>query len=108
VVVNGEAVERKEIVADGSEHEVAFTVPIKKSSWVALRILPSSHTNPVFVVVEDKPIRASKKSAEWCLQATEKCWTEKKKAIRKEELAEAEKAYDFARAAYRKIAEEAD
>ena len=26
-------------------------MPIKKSSWVALRIYPSSHTNPVFVVV---------------------------------------------------------
>jgi hypothetical protein len=108
VVVNGEAVDRKEIVADGSEQEVKFSVPIKKSSWVALRILPSSHTNPVFVVVEDKPIRASKKSAEWCLQATDKCWTEKKKAIRKEELAEAEKAYDFARSAYKKIAEESE
>jgi hypothetical protein len=108
VVVNGEAVDRKEIVADGSEQEVKFSVPIKKSSWVALRILPSSHTNPVFVLVDDKPIRASKKSAEWCLQATEKCWIEKKKAIRKDELADAEKAYDFARAAYKKIAGESD
>jgi hypothetical protein len=108
VVVNGEVVDKKEIVADGSEQEVKFSVPIKKSSWVALRILPSSHTNPIFVVVDDKPIRASKKSAEWCLQATDKCWSEKKKAIRKDELADAEKAYDFARAAYKKIAEESD
>jgi hypothetical protein len=108
VVVNGEPVDRKEVVADGSEQEVKFSVPIKKSSWVALRILPSSHTNPVFVLVDDKPIRASKKSAEWCLQATDKCWIEKKKAIRKDEQADAEKAYDFARAAYKKVAEESD
>jgi hypothetical protein len=60
------------------------------------------------VLVDDKPIRASKKSAEWCLQATDKCWIEKKKAIRKDELADAEKAYDFARAAYKKVAEESD
>src|SRR5262249_37817549 len=51
VVVNGRPVDRKEIVADGSEQEVTFTVPVKSSGWVALRILPSSHTNPVFVVV---------------------------------------------------------
>jgi hypothetical protein len=101
-------VDRKEVVADGSEQEVKFSVEIKKSSWVALRILPSSHTNPVFVLVDDKPIRASKRSAEWCLQAVDKCWLEKKKAIRKEELADAEKAYDHARAAYKKIAEESE
>ena len=35
------------------------TCQIKQSSWVALRIYPSSHTNPVFVLVGGKPIRAS-------------------------------------------------
>jgi hypothetical protein len=108
VVVNGEAVDRTEIVADGSEQEVKFSVPIKKSSWVALRILPSSHTNPVFVLVDDKPIRAGKPSAEWCLKAVDKCWIEKKKTMRKDELADAEKAYDHARAEYKKIAGECD
>ena len=29
----------------------AFPLAIERSSWVALRILPSSHTNPIFVVV---------------------------------------------------------
>ncbi|HTU23277.1 MAG TPA: CehA/McbA family metallohydrolase [Gemmataceae bacterium] len=103
VVVNGQPVARKEIVADGSEQEVTFRVPIQASSWVALRIFPSSHTNPVFVLVGDKPIRASKRSAEWCLKAVDQCWRQKKRAIRKSELAEAEKAYDHARAAYKKI-----
>ena len=106
VVVNGVAVDHKEIVADGTEQEVTFNVPIKESSWVCLRILPSSHTNPVFVLVDDKPIRASKRSAEWCLKAVDKCWEQKKKAIRAAELAGAEEAYDKARAAYKKIAEE--
>jgi hypothetical protein len=73
---------------------------------VCLRILPSSHTNPVFVVLGDKPIRASKKSAEWCLKAIDECWKQKRKLIREGERAEAEAAFDKARAAYRKIQEE--
>ena len=45
-------------------------------------VLPSSHTNPVFVLVGDRPIRASRRSAEWCLDAVDVCWEQKKKAIR--------------------------
>jgi hypothetical protein len=103
VIVNGRAVERKEIVADGSEQQVSFQVPMEKSSWVCLRIFPSSHANPVFVTVGDKPIRASRRSAEWCLKAIDKCWKEKVRLIRPAERDEAAKAYDVARAAYRKI-----
>ena len=88
---------------DGSEQEVSFEVPIKQSSWVCLRIFPSSHTNPVFVLVGDKPVRASKRSAEWCLTGIDNCWREKVKLIRPGERAEAEKAYEQARVAYRKI-----
>jgi len=107
VVVNGFPVQQKEIVADGSEQEVTFDVPIKQSSWVALRILPSSHTNPVFVLVGDQPIRASKRSAEWCLKGIDKCWQEKQPRIRESERADAAAAYEKARAAYRRILAEA-
>jgi hypothetical protein len=106
VVVNGVAVDHKDVVADGSEQEVTFSVPIQSSSWVCLRIFPSSHTNPVWVVVGDKPVRASKKSAEWCVQAVDKCWEQKKGKIRDKERPDAEKAFDEARAAYKKIAGE--
>src|SRR5262249_23834976 len=51
VVVNGVAVDKKEVLADGKEQTVEFTVPVKASSWVCLRVFPSSHTNPVFVLV---------------------------------------------------------
>jgi hypothetical protein len=110
VVVNGEAVDRKEITADGSEQTVEFAVPIQKSSWVCLRIFPTSHTNPVFVLVGDKPIRASKKSADWCLKAIDKCWEQKAPNILgktgsergKRELAEARAAYDQAKEEYKK------
>ena len=115
VMVNGHAVDKKEIEADGSEQEVAFDVPINESSWVCLRIFPSSHTNPVFVLVGDKPIRTSKRSAEWCLKAIDKCWQEKTQPkrnfgqkIREKEQPTAKEAYDKAREQYRKILAESE
>jgi hypothetical protein len=113
VVVNGQAVDKKEVEADGAEQEVTFEVPIKESSWVCLRIFPSSHTNPVFVLVGDKPIRVSKRSAEWCLKAIDKCWQEKTnpknpyaQKIREKEQPAAKEAYDKARVEYRRILQE--
>jgi hypothetical protein len=108
VVVNGQPVGKTEITADGSIQGVSFDVPIKKSSWVALRIYPSSHTNPVFVSVGGKPIRASKRSAEWCLKSVDQCWSKKEPAIRATEKEEARRAYEAARDAYRKILAESD
>jgi hypothetical protein len=107
VIVNGRPVARREIEADGKVRDVAFDVPIERSSWVALRILPSSHTNPVFVLVGNKPIRASKKSAEWCLKSVDQCWSQKERAIRPAEREDAKKAYEVAREAYRKVLAEA-
>ena len=43
-----------------SVQDLTFDYTPEQSSWVALRIFPSSHTNPVFVEVDGKPIRASK------------------------------------------------
>jgi hypothetical protein len=103
LVVNGEAVARTEVSADGSMQGVSFDVPIKKSSWVALRIYPSSHTNPIFVTVDGKPVRVSKKSAEWCLKSVDQCWSKKEPAIRAAEKEEARKAYEVARDAYKRI-----
>jgi hypothetical protein len=48
LVVNGNPVARQKILADGTTHELVFQACITKSSWVALRILASSHTNPFF------------------------------------------------------------
>src|SRR5579871_2286976 len=101
LVVNGESVARREIDADGVQRPVTFDYKIDRSSWVALRILPSSHTNPIFVTVGDRPIRASRKSAEWCLKAVDQCWAQKGPHIRLEERGEAERTYEAAREAYR-------
>ena len=106
LIVNGLPVARQEIEADGALNDLEFDAPIERSSWVALRILPSSHTNPVFVIVDDKPIRASRKSAEWCLKAVDQCWSQKERGYRDSEKDAAREAYDVARAAYRKILEE--
>jgi hypothetical protein len=103
VVVNGRAVARKNVTADGALREVSFDVDVERSSWVALRILPSSHTNPVFVTVGGRPVRASRRSAEWCLAAVNQCWSQKSPQISARERPEAEHAYEAARETYRRI-----
>jgi hypothetical protein len=103
LVMNGKAIARKNILADGSLQDVTFNVPIERSSWVAVRILGSSHSNPVFVLVAGKPIRASRASANWCLAAVNQCWTQKASKISQRELPDARAAYDHARAVYAKL-----
>ena len=102
LIVNGYAVATKNIPADGSLQDIAFDVAIERSSWVALRILPSSHTNPIFVLVGDKPIRASRRSAEWCLKGVDQCWSQKERFIKADEMAQAKQDYAHAREVYRK------
>ena len=104
LVVNGRAAARKLVSADGALREVVFAgVRIDRSSWVALRILPSSHSNPVFVLVGGRPIRASAASARWLLAAVDAVWKQKSPTYRPEEMAEARAAYDQARRTYRRI-----
>jgi hypothetical protein len=103
LIVNGSVVAASNVPADGRLRDVVFDVPIAKSSWIAARILSSSHTNPVFVLVGDKPIRASRRSAEWCLTAVNQCWTQKGPAIRPAERADARAAYDHAREVYKRL-----
>jgi hypothetical protein len=90
-------------VAVGEIRALAFEVELERSSWVALRIFPSSHRNPVFVEVGGKPIRASRRSARWCLEAVGVCWDQKHSGIRDSERAAAAEAYGAAREVYRKI-----
>ena len=105
LIVNGYSVDTTEIIADGKWNDVTFNYPISHSSWVALRVYPSSHTNPVFVIVDGKPIH-ERKSAKWCRAAVDQCWKMKQGNIRPEERAAAEAAYDDARKVYDKIIKE--
>jgi hypothetical protein len=103
LVMNGKPVAQKNLLADGAVQEIAFDVPAERSSWLAVRILGSSHTNPIFVLVDGKPIRASRESARWCLAGVNQCWTQKAPKISKAELPDAQAAYDHAREVYTKL-----
>ena len=106
LVVNGIVVETQEVVGDGKLHELIFEYKLKQSSWVAMRIFATSHTNPIFIEVGGEPIRASKRSALWCLEAVDVCWQSKVGRIRADDQAEAKLAYDHARERYKRIVDE--
>ena len=107
LIVNGESVAQQRLAADGTIREMIFDLPITGSSWVALRIRASSHTNPIFVLVGDKPIR-TRKSIEWCLRGVDQCWSQKQRFIAAGEMAAAQEAYEHARTVYKaRLAESA-
>ncbi len=106
LVVNGAAVDKRLIEADGRVVDLEFEYTPDRSSWVALRVAPAAHTNPIFVEVDGAPIRASKQSAQWCLDAVDRCWTSKSPLIREAERDAAKAAYDHAREVYRRILDE--
>jgi hypothetical protein len=95
LIVNGLVADSKMLNADGKVNDVRFKHKINKSSWVAIRVPWSAHSNPVFVLVDGQPI-CEKKSAEWCMKAVEQCWKMKEPNIRNEEKAAAKAAYDAA------------
>jgi hypothetical protein len=107
LIVNGYPVETKQITADGKLNELTFDYTPTMSSWIAIRVFPSSHTNPIFVEVDGQPIRASKRSAQWCRDAVDTCWNQKVKQTRASEKEAAEAAYDVARQTYAKVFDEA-
>ncbi|MEP6950863.1 MAG: CehA/McbA family metallohydrolase, partial [Ginsengibacter sp.] len=102
LIVNGFSVDTTEITADSKFKDITFNYPVSHSSWIALRVFPSSHTNPVFVIVDGKPIH-ERKSAEWCRKAVDQCWKMKQANIRPEERPAAAEAYDKARTVYDQI-----
>jgi hypothetical protein len=100
IVVNGTVVAMQPLVADGTVRDLTFEIPVEASSWITARILPSSHTNPVFALVGGKPIRASRESLRWCITAVNQCWSQKAPKIRDNEIDAARRAYDHARQVY--------
>jgi hypothetical protein len=108
LIVNGMPVETRKLRADGKLTPLSFAATIERSSWVALRVFPHAHTNPIFVVIDGEPIRASRASAEWMLAGVDQCWRQKRETYASHELDAAKAAYDHARAEYRRIAEECE
>ncbi len=108
LVVNGYPVARQTLAADGSLRELTFEAPIERSSWLAVRILGSSHTNPIWVLVGTQPVRASRRSAEWCLKGVDQCWSQKERFIAGAERGQARADYEHARQTYRRRMAESD
>ena len=106
VVMNGLPVAKKTLAADGHTEDVSFEVDVTRSCWLALRIYPSSHTNPVFVIVGGKPVR-ERLSLEWCLKGVDQCWSQKQALIDPKEMPDAIAAYNHARKTYRERLAEA-
>lgn len=106
LIVNGYPVAEQKIPADGEERTLKFATTVDRSSWIAVRVMPHAHTNPVYVTVDGKPIRGNEASARWCLAGVEQCWLSKQKTYAEAEQADAAAAYEHARQAYRRILEE--
>jgi hypothetical protein len=106
LVVNGVAVDSAALAADGTPRQVRFSAVLSGSSWVALRIMPSSHTHPVFVLAGDKPIRASRRSARWCRACVDQIWEVKSPFMREAERPAAALAFDHARETYARLEKE--
>jgi hypothetical protein len=108
LIVNGYPVAKQNLVADGALRDLTFEATIERSSWLAVRILPSSHTNPVWVLVAGKPVRASRRSAEWCLKGVDQCWSQKERFIKRDELEQAKADYEHARRTYLRLISESE
>ena len=103
VVWNGRLLQCHRLLADGTIRKLEFEVPAKESGWMALRILPSCHTNPIFIQVAGKPMGPLKASAQWCLDAVNQCWSQKALQISGNEIAAAKEAYEHARQTYKAL-----
>lgn len=106
LVVNGKVAGTARVPADGKIHDLQFEAAIERSSWVALRQFPQLHTNPVNVIVADSPIRASRKSAQWCVACIELLWRNREKNIIPSERDAARETFHRALDRYRQIAAE--
>ncbi len=107
IILNGQPAGSARVPADGRVHTLQFRVPIARSSWIALRQFPQLHTNPVNVLIGSAPVRASRRSALWCLETIERLREQRRNAIREPERAAAMQAYDEAARKFLSLANEA-
>ncbi len=104
VIVNGVVVSTHTVPADGNIHAISCSVDVEQSSWIAVRQFPQLHTNPVNVIVAEKPIRASADSARWCAEAIKLLWKNRNNKIAEHEREEAHETYQRAIRMYEEIA----
>jgi hypothetical protein len=108
LIINGKVLASKKIEANGEVQEIEFNPTIDRSSWIALRILPSGHSNPVFVTVAGKSIRPWRKSAQWCMDCIDAAWKSHGPRIAAQDQAIAKEAVETARNLFQRILGESD
>jgi hypothetical protein len=106
LIENGLPVAQTTVLANGQPQAITFDVELSESGWLALRILPSAHTQAFRITVADAPARPIRTSAEWCATAVDRLWAEKGKFIAEHERGEAQSAYTLASDEYRRRAAE--
>lgn len=105
LIVNGYPVDSQQLKADGSLQQLSFDYHATESCWAAVRVFPNAHTNPIYIVVDDEPIRGTVDSARWCLAGVEQCWKSKQSTYAEAEQEDASAAYEHARDMYRELIE---
>jgi len=58
--------------------------------------------------VGGRAVRASRRSADWCLKGVDQCWSQKERTISASEMEQAKADYEHARQTYRRILSETD
>ncbi len=107
LVQNGRVIATQTFPANGHIRRLTFKVPVADSSWFALRHFPQLHTNPVDVLVANRPIRANARSARWCQETIRQLWRARHRQIAASERKAAEATFEWAIAQYQQIATEA-
>jgi hypothetical protein len=106
VIVNGRVAASKTIAADGRDQQLDFNLPLQQSSWVAMRIKGAAHSNPVFVLVDNMPVRASKASVDWILRSLLEVYQTASMRWSPSQSASARSAYEYSYSVYQKILSE--
>ena len=101
LVVDGVPIAKQRLVADGILRPIEFETAITQSSWLALRILPSCHTNPIWISVAGQLYSSHKDSCAFLSKCVDRCWSQKSRFYeRLADRAAAERAYEHARQTY--------
>ena len=108
IIVNGKPVASQQILADGSVQRIKMDIQMRRSGWVALRLMGAGHSNPIYVLVNNQPVRGSRSSVEWSLQALIRAYQASSVGWNPSVAPLAASAYDYAFAVYDRILRETE
>ena len=108
IVVNGKAVAKKNVLADGKVRDIELEIPVSESSWIAARILPAAHTNPGVRHRWRQTGASIPKKRPMVSGRSESVLDAKAPRMKAADLVEGRQAYDHARDVYRKLIGESE